>query len=136
MPHRRLRTVLILLNTFLALTAIAGGLGLLAGLSAPPVEMLAGSPFGGYTVPGLSLLLVVGGTALAATAMLIRRHPRAGLASLLAGAAIIVFEIVEVLVIGSPAGIARNLQVFYFGLGGLILLLSVPVARSPGPISG
>ena len=40
-----LRILLILLDGFLALTAFAGGIGLLAGLFALPVEMLAGSPF-------------------------------------------------------------------------------------------
>ena len=37
---------------------------------------------------------------------------------------IIFFEIVEVLVIGSDPGVARSLQIFYFGLGLLIALLS------------
>lgn len=36
-----------------------------------------------------------------------------------------IFEIVEVLVIGSPPGIARTLQIIYFSLGGIILVLSL-----------
>lgn len=129
MPNPRLRAALIFLVGFLALTAIAGGIALLAGLNAPPVAMLGGSPFGSYTIPGLALLFVVGGSALVATVMLVRRHPRGVAAAMLAGAVIIGFEIVEVLVIGSPAGVARNLQVFYFVLGGLILLLAVSLTR-------
>jgi hypothetical protein len=129
MPNPRLRAALIVLVAFLALTAIAGGVALLAGVIAPPVEMLGGSPFGSYLIPGLALLFVVGGSALAATVMLVRGHPRGVAAAVVAGAMIIGFEIVEVLVIGSPAGVARNLQVFYFSLGGLILVLAALLAR-------
>ena len=54
------RILLIVLAFFLALTAFAGGIGLLAGLNAPPVELLKGSPFSDYTIPGLSLFVLVG----------------------------------------------------------------------------
>jgi hypothetical protein len=37
------------------------------------------------------------------------------------------FEFVEVMVIGSPEGIARNLQIFYFGTGIIISILSIIV---------
>ncbi len=90
----------------------------------PPVEMLAGSPFKSYTVPGLALFVLVGGSALVAMILMIRRHPMAALASAVAGIIIILFEIVEVMVIGSPEGISRDLQIFYFTLGGLIILLA------------
>jgi hypothetical protein len=35
------------------------------------------------------------------------------------------FEFVEVLVIGSPAGVARTLQIFYFGLGTIIMVIAL-----------
>jgi hypothetical protein len=135
MARRLLRVLLVLLNGFLALTAIAGGVGLLADLNAPPVTALAGSPFSDYTIPGLALLVVVGGTAVIATLLSARKHALAALVSCLAGAVIVVFEFVEVLVIGSPPGIARTLQLFYFSLGGIILVLSLVdwvVLRSAG----
>jgi hypothetical protein len=131
-----LRILLIVLDGFLALTAIGGGIALLAGLYAPPVEMLAGSPFKSYTVPGLALFVLVGGSALVAMMLLIRRHPMASLASAAAGGIIIIFEIVEVLVIGSPPAVSRNLQIFYFAIGGLIMLLAAAnwlVNRSSSP---
>jgi hypothetical protein len=98
-----LRAGIIALDGFLALTAAAGGVGLLAGINAPLVESLSGSPFRDYTIPGLLLLIVVGGVALLAAVLMMRRHRLAGHASALAGVVIIGFEIVEVLVIGSPA---------------------------------
>jgi hypothetical protein len=129
--HRVLRVLLIALTLFLALTAFAGGVGLLMGFAAPPVEMLAGTLFPDYTIPGLGLFLIVGGSALAAAVLLVRRHPSAALASAWAGIAIIGFEAVEVLAIGSPAGVARNLQVIYMTLGLLLLVLSVAFRFAP-----
>lgn len=120
-----LRVALIVLDAFLALTALAGGIGLLTGVATPPVEQLAGSPFRDYTIPALALFILVGGGALVAAIMTLRRHPLAPLASAAAGGMIIFFEIVEVFAIGSEPGVARNLQIFYFGLGLLILVLAL-----------
>jgi hypothetical protein len=130
MTHRLSRTLLILLEGFLALTAIGGGIGLLTGLLAMPVEYLAGSIFTSFLIPGLSLMLIVGGLAILGTAMVTIRHRYAAAATAVSGLSIILFELVEVMVIGSPAGVARNLQVFYFGLGLLILVASLaPLAQ-------
>jgi hypothetical protein len=122
--RRVLRIVVIVLDAFLALTAMAGGIGLLTGINGPPVEMLAGSPFKSYTIPGLALLLIVGGSALVAAVMLLRRHRWGTLASGIAAAMIVGFEIVEVLAIGSPPGVARTLQIFYLSLGVVLALLA------------
>jgi hypothetical protein len=115
-----IRITLIILNIFLALTALAGCIQLLEGTYAPSLEMLNGSIFRDYTIPGLSLGLIVGGSALFTVILLVRRNKFADLASIAAGMIIMFFEFVEVQIIGSPAGIARNLQIFYFGLGTLI----------------
>jgi hypothetical protein len=112
------------LAAFLALTAAAGGIALMTGTIAPGLDLLQGSPFTSYTIPGLALLLPVGGSALAATIMLWRRHPLATRVSAVAGVMIMGFEMVEVLVIGSEPGVARNLQLFYFSLGLLIAVLA------------
>jgi hypothetical protein len=37
--------------------------------------------------------------------------------------AVVVFEIVEVIYIGSPEGTARNLQIFYFSYGVILGIL-------------
>ena len=118
------RILLIILNAFLALTAIAGGIGMLTGSIRPPLELLEGSPFNTYTIPGLALLVIVGGSALLATVLLLRRHPFGAWAAIGAGVMIMGYEIVEVLVVGSDPGLARNLQVFYFMLGLVIAALA------------
>jgi hypothetical protein len=116
--------VLTLMVAFLALTAVAGGAALLTGDISPGPELLAGSPFNSYLIPGLSLLVLVGGSALVATFLMLVRQPSGVAATAVAGVMIMGFEVVEVLVIGSPAGLARNLQIFYFGLGLLITALA------------
>lgn len=123
-----LRRVLIGLNGFLAVTAVAGGIGLLTGVIAMPVELLRSSPFPSYTVPGLALAIAVGGTAIAAVWLLSRRHPLAPAVSIVSGIAIIGFEVVEVLAIGSPPGAARGLQLFYGALGLVMVALGYRLA--------
>ena len=120
-----LRLRLIILSGFLALSAIGGGIGLLADINNPPLAMLAGSPFSDFTIPGVSLLLLVGGTSAAATILVIRRHRFSRLCAIAAGTAILIFELIEVSVLGSPAGVARNLQILYTVNGILILACAV-----------
>ena len=68
---------------------------------------------------------MVGGSALFATILLFRKSKYANLFSATAGIIIMFFEFIEVLVIGSPAGIARTLQIFYFGLGTVIAVIAI-----------
>lgn len=114
------RYTLIVLDVFLAVTAMAGGIGLLTGVLDPGIELLQGSPFSTYTIPGLALLAIVGGSALLAAGLLLRLPQLGVLASAVAGMMIMGFELVEVLVVSSDPGVARNLQLFYFALGLLI----------------
>jgi hypothetical protein len=116
---------LIALTIFLALTALAGCFQLLEGTYAPPLEMLNGSIFSDYTIPGLALGMIVGGSAIFAAVLLIRKSEFAILFATTAGVIIMFFEFVEILAIGSPAGIARTLQIFYFGLGTAIVVASL-----------
>lgn len=89
------RGALLALLAFLAVTAAAGGAALLSGDIAPGLELLEGSPFDSYAIPGLALLVAVGGTAVAATWSVWRRHPLAERLAMAAGATILVFEIVQ-----------------------------------------
>jgi hypothetical protein len=121
--EKSIHVTLIVLTIFLALTALAGCIQLLEGTYVPPVEMLNGSVFKDYTFPGLALGLIVGGSAAFAAVLLIRKSKFAVLFATTAGIVIMFFEFVEILIIGSPAGVARNLQIFYFGLGTAIVIV-------------
>ena len=125
-PFRNvLHVILIVLTIFLALTAIPGGVALLANIYAPPVDMLAGSLFKDFSIPGLSLALIVGGSALFAAVLLFRKNKFDIIFSATTGVIIMFFEFVEMLVIGSPAGPARFMQILYFGLGTAIVVASI-----------
>jgi hypothetical protein len=119
--------LLTVLTGFLALTGSAGGISLLANLNAPPVEDLQGSIFKDFTIPGLALFIIVGGSALLAAILLIRKSKFGVLSATVAGIIILFFEFVEVLVIGSPPGVAQVLQIFYFGLGIIITIVSISI---------
>ncbi|MFI5287203.1 MAG: hypothetical protein ACHQ4F_12890, partial [Candidatus Dormibacteria bacterium] len=106
------RKALFSLNLFLGLTAVAGGVGLLAGWISVPVSSLTGSPFSDYTIPATLLIIGVGGTALVAAWLVLLRTVLAIPASAIAGGAIIIFEAVEWSVIGFAW-----LQALYIGVG-------------------
>lgn len=129
---RIMRISLAILTGFVGLTACAGGITLLAGFNAPGVEFLQGSIFKGYTIPGLVLLFMVGGSSLVAMLALLRKTRLSMIYAMISGVIIMTFEFVEVLVIGSPAGIFSLLQIFYFGLGFIIVLTAVGVWHTEG----
>ncbi len=118
------RYLAILFSGFLALTAIPGGVALIAGIGAPPRGLLAGTPFSSFVVPGFVLLLVVGGGAGASAMLTLRRHRLASFASLGTGLIIMTFEFVEVLTIGTPTGAGLVMQILYFALGAALVLIS------------
>lgn len=124
----RLRIPLVALEAFVALTAIYGAI---FSVSTIPREWLyAGviSPFADATIPALALGIVCGGSALIALISVLA-WPRIGAAaSIAAGAAIIIFELVEMLVVGFTAAMYPTqpvawLQLFYIVIGVAIILL-------------
>jgi hypothetical protein len=123
--RKTLYVILVILTIFLALTALAGCGQLVEGTYAPSTEMLNGSVFKNFIIPGLALGLIVGGSAAFAAVLLLRKSKFAVLFAATSWVIIMFFEFVEVLVIGSPAGIARTLQIFYFGLGTVIEIFSM-----------
>ncbi len=118
---------LIVLTVFQSVSTILGGIALLANIISMPVKLLQGSPFRDYTIPGLALSLLAGGSSLFAGILLFRKSKFSILFSTTAGVVMMFFEFVEVLVIGSPAGIARTLQIVYFGTGTAIVVAAMGV---------
>ena len=128
MKHKLIRIALVVLEVFVALGAIAGGIGLLTGAIPASLEGLQGSPFVDYTVPALSLMVIVGGSMLLAAATILTGREIGVLVSVFAGLAMMIFEIVEAAVIdrigGSELLFAVSLQAFYFALGLAIFVLA------------
>ena len=103
MKHKIIRITLVAIEAFIGLGAIFGGIALLTGAfnfeQWLPVAWLQGTPFSGYTIPGLLLLIVVGGgMLLAATTVFVKRE-WAVLLSAVMGLVMIGFEVVEVAII-------------------------------------
>jgi hypothetical protein len=129
MKHKAMRITIFVLVVFGALTTLAGGIGLLTGAIATPLEWLEGSPFFNDIIPGLALAIIVGGSMLLAAATIFTGHEFGVLASGFAGLAMMIFEVVEVAVIdpyaGSSLSLAITLQVFFFALGLAIFILAL-----------
>jgi len=132
------RRALIALDTFAALSAGWGGVLVITGWPYRfPLSYLAPTPFTDYTVPGLILGLVVGGSAaLAAWATL--RSPTAGSAtSAFAGLVMIGWIIGEYLLVPAirwtPGEPTTWLQPFYLAVGVGMVALALRIAPDAWP---
>ncbi len=114
------RLCLLVLQAFVAVTAAAGGVALIAGSFAPssrfvilpPPEYLEGSPFTSYLVPGVVLLVVVGGAHAVAFVLVLRRSGLGMLASVVTGCSCLIWIFVQMIFI--PFSV---LQAVYFAAG-------------------
>lgn len=114
MRERDTRIALVVIDLFLAVSAIVGAIGLVVGFMNIPLSVLDGTPFADFTVPALLLGIVVGGSALAAAAIAVfgpRRYET--LASAGAGCMMVGWMIIEVALIG----LGSWLQPLYFVVG-------------------
>ena len=89
--------VLVVVAIFSAVSAIGGGVGMVAadGLSMPK-GMLSDSPFTTFIIPGLILAVVVGGTQVVATILLLARRESAMVWSAVAGFGMLIWIITEI----------------------------------------
>lgn len=124
--------VLAALVAFQGLSGTAGGFGLIADPTGRAIGLdpawLDGSPFSDYFVPGVILLVVLGIGPLLAAMGILRRLAWAWPASLLVGAALIVWIVVEVAIVGYIA--QPPLQAIYGAIGAAIVGVAlVPAVR-------
>ena len=96
-------------------------MGILTGAITFPLEFLQGTPFVDYTIPGLALAILVGGSFLFAAVTIFTGREMGVLASALAGLFMIGFEVVEIAVVdrfgGNWLSIAVVLQAIFSVLG-------------------
>ena len=125
------RVALVGLDGFAALTAIAGGIALAAGLEAArfPAGWLAGTPFSSYLLPGLILAAVVGGSAAVATIEAVRSSRTGGRASMTAGVLLLGWIVGEVVILTDEADVISPAELVYLGVG---LAMTVLGARLVG----
>lgn len=76
MQHKNIRVTLLLIEAFIGISAVGGGIAVLTGVFDQwlPISLLQGTPFSNYFIPGLILTVVVGGGMLfAAAAQFVQR---------------------------------------------------------------
>lgn len=124
------RPILLAIEGFVALTAVAGGVALILGASipslstvlVPPDAYLEGSPFASYVVPGILLAVVLGGVHAIAFVAVMRGTRYDLFLAAAAGFAALIWIFVQMLFI--PFSV---LQAIYFVCGlaevGLVMVL-------------
>lgn len=142
MKYIKIRVALVVLEAILAITAISGAIWVIPNL---PLDWIKGTIFPNYTIPALSLGILVGGSAIVAALTVIVRPVIGAAASVLAGAMIIGFELVEILAVGfTMVTLGADqpqswLQVAYLSLGTTIAILGARLWRALGgriPLAG
>ena len=101
MKHKAIRIPLAIIEAFIGLGAIGGGIAILTGAFDQwlPLPWLRDTPFSDYTIPGLILLIIVGGGMLLAAATVFIQREWAVLLSAAMGLVMIGFEVFEVAII-------------------------------------
>src|ERR671930_2326899 len=107
-----------------AVGAIFGGYGLLSDAEGLGVksEWLDGSPFADYRIPGIILLVFIGGGMLLTALLALRRSRFAGVAALAMGIVLVIWGLVETVTIG------------YQGTAQIVLVAVLVVGPAPPPL--
>ncbi len=127
MSERRIRVAVVAVDLLEAASAIVGGIGLLVGFMNIPVSVLVGTPFSDFTVPGLLLASVVGGSALVAACVAAFGPARFGAAaSAAAGCVTVGWMTTEIAMIGFGSW----LQVMYFAVGVVMIVFAALLWRA------
>jgi hypothetical protein len=124
MKRKPLRITLLVIEVFVGVWAVIGGIGLVTGaidFLQMPVKYLQGTPFSDYTLPGWLLLLAVGGSFLFAAATILTGREVGVVASMLAGLILLGFEVVEVAIIDRdpatlPTAVPQQIMMAVLGL--------------------
>ena len=133
MKHKLVRIAIGVSEGFITLSAIGGGIVMLAGTYKDgvlveaggraqfPLEWLQNTPFSDYTVPALILAIGVGGSSLIAAVLVFTGREEGVPASIVAGLMMTGFIVVEVILLKQGISWVEGL---YFGLGLAILGLA------------
>jgi hypothetical protein len=131
MKHKGIHITLVVIEAFIGLGAIGGGIAILIGAFAQwlPLTFLQGTPFSDYIIPGLILTVVVGGGMLLAAAAQFIQREWAVLLSAAMGLIMLGWEIGEVAIIDRyeqavvPSTVVQ--QVLFSALGLVITGLAI-----------
>ena len=120
---RREWDALALIHGFVGFWAVAGGIGLLTG--AMPSTYLDGSTFSSFTIPGLALGVLVGGSSLLAAFRVWRYEDNALMTSLFASLVLAGWFVVQL----AEVGLISWMQPFFIAVLGVQAALAVRLRR-------
>ena len=132
---KALRIGIVTIASFIALTAIGGGIAMLIGVDKFPLEWLEGTPFKDYTIPALILAIAVGGSSLLAAITAVTHQKNSPFATILAGMIMSGYITVEVLILKQNPPEPTVIEDVYFILGGLLFVLGILLYRSESNLS-
>ena len=112
MKNKLLRITLLILEAFIALTAIVSGVLGLTGVMQIPLEWLQNTPFTDYTIP-MVMLFIIGISSLVAAATVFIQREWTTFLSIGVGLMMTGFEVVQLAIMQRFSW----LQVFYFVIG-------------------
>jgi hypothetical protein len=127
--ERLARISTVTIDAVAGVLAVAGSVGLLGGGIRFPTEWLLGTPFSDYTVPALILGIVVGGSALVASAVTALAQREVGaLATAAAGAVMLGWILGQLALIGYVSWMQPAMFIFGVVMMGAaaLLLLAIP----------
>lgn len=116
---RPIRVGLALVDAFVAVTAIGGGIALAAGAEGDrfPATWLVSTPFASYLLPGLMLAVAVGGSAALALVAMLRSPWLGARLTTLAGLVLISWIAGEILIATADGGLISATEAVYLLVG-------------------
>lgn len=126
--HWGLRGTLTALAAFMALTTIQGAIFVVPTMPRSVLHKGILAIFPDFTIPALALGILCGGSALIALVTVLLRPRIGALASVVAGVFMMIFELVEIVVVGftplqTPDQFPAWLQVVYLVVGGAMVIV-------------
>jgi hypothetical protein len=121
----RIHVIVGVLTAFIAVTAIGGGVAMLAGVDRFPSQWLRGTPFPDYTVPAFVLAVAVGGSSLLAATTVFTGRAIGLIAAMAAGLLLAGYLVVEIVTLRQTPPGPTWIEAVYLGLGLLIFGLAL-----------
>ncbi len=119
-----MKTLLLILVSFIAITATLSGLLMITNpggeIMSMPLSLLKGTPFNDFQIPGILLTVLVGGVNLAAVFYNVQRHKNRYNWAIAGGIMISGWIITQLVLIQ----VAHWLHFIYLGIGLLIVLIA------------
>ncbi len=119
-------------HLFNAVSAVGGGIALVAGGLGVPTVLLRHTRFDSFLVPGIFLAVVIGGSATVGAAALLAHWRRAPVTSAAAGAVMVAWILGETLL---GEGFSW-LQGLYLLTGSILVVASIRLSQATPPVAG